>query len=104
MKPKCSFLEEMPLAKVTSSGKGSTLRYNSALQMHVIKQIYLPKWMYKLQLMSLMKALMDRVALNLYHIAIGPNELSEAALPHKTQLILRVKYKLNFSRWPNHLE
>lgn len=56
--------------------------------MHMLKQIYLPKWMYKQQLMSLMEALVHRGALNLHHIAIGPNELPEAALPHKTQLTL----------------
>lgn len=72
--------------------------------MNMIKQIYLPKWMYKSQLMSLMEALMHRGALNPHHISIGPNELSEEALPHKTQLTLRGEYKLNFSRWLNHLE
>lgn len=58
--------------------------------MHMIKQIYLPKWMYKPQLMSLMEALMHRGALHLYHIATGASELPEAALPQKTQLTLRV--------------
>lgn len=73
-------------------------------QMNMIEQIYLSKWMCKPQLMSLMEALMHRGALNLHHFAIGPNELSEAALPRKTQLTLGVQYKLNFSRWLNHLE
>lgn len=71
------------------------------------KCIWLNKFiyqMYKPLLMSLMEALMHRGALNLHHIAIGHNELSEAALPHKTQLTLGVEYKMNFSRWLNHLE
>lgn len=88
--------------KLQAVGKEAHLDITA--QMRMIEQIYLPKWMYKPQLTSLMEALMHRGALNLHHFAIGPNELSEAALPHKTQLTLGVQYKLNFSRWLNHLE
>jgi len=37
----------MPVVKVISSGRGSMLRCNGQLQMHMIKPICLPKWMYK---------------------------------------------------------
>lgn len=39
----------------------------------------------------------------IYHIGIGPNVLSEVHVPHKTQLS-ETEYKLNFTRWLNHLE